>query len=179
MENTIAQLRNGDKQAFDDLFHAFWDAGVHFVQSFLPNDMSADDIVQEVFLKIWDKRLSFENEKHFKAYFYKALKNNTLKHISRQKSTEDITNDRSLESDDFFKTIIEVEFRREINQAISKLPDKRKEVILQAMAGLTVEEIAENLNISVNTVKTQKKKAYATLRDELKDIHLKILFMFM
>ncbi|MCU4158294.1 sigma-70 family RNA polymerase sigma factor [Carboxylicivirga sp. A043] len=178
MNTTISRFREGDEGAFDKLFHTFWDAGLNFVQSFLPKEDVGEDIVQEVFVKIWDKRQIFENEKHFKAYFYRALKNNTLRYITRNSPALELSSARSLEGDDFFRTIVEVEFNREVSQAIENLPKGRREIILKAMAGLTVEEIAESLNISVNTVKTQKKRAYAVLRDELKDVHLRILFIF-
>ena len=179
MDRIIARLREGDEQAFEELFHAFWDAGQRFVQSFLSNDDSCEDIVQEIFLQVWNKRHIFESEKHFKAYFYKALRNNTLKHLSRLKPSEELSTARGLESEDVFTKIVEIEFKREVSRAISMLPEKRRQVILQAMAGLTVEEIAEKLNISVNTVKIHKKKAYSDLRKELKDIHIRILFVFM
>ncbi|WP_319479065.1 sigma-70 family RNA polymerase sigma factor [uncultured Draconibacterium sp.] len=179
MDKIVAKLRDGDEQAFVELFHAFWDAGQRFVRSFISNDDICEDITQEVFLQIWDKRQIFESEKHFKAYFYKSLRNNTIKHLSRQKPSEEISNILTLESDDLFAKIVEVEFKREISRAISMLPEKRKQVILHAMAGLTVEEIAKQLNISVNTVKIHKKKAYSDLRKELKNINLRILAIFM
>lgn len=175
MEKVISRLNEGDKKAFDELFHAFWDAGLRFVQSFLPPGTSGDDIVQDVFVQLWDKRKIFEDERHFKAYYYKALRNNTIKFLTRQKPSEELAAAQGLKSDDFFRTIVEVEFQREVMQAIDKLPEKRREVILLSMAGLTVKEIADNLGISINTVKIHKKKAYSTLRDELKDSHLKAL----
>lgn len=179
MDKIVAKLRNGDEQAFVTLFHAFWDAGLRFVGSFLSNKDICEDIVQEVFLQIWDKRQLFESETHFKAYFYKALRNNTIKHLSRQKPSEELSNIKTLEGEDFFAKIVEIEFKREVARAISMLPEKRREVIIHAMAGLTVEEIAQKLNISVNTVKIHKKKAYSDLRKELKGINLRILAIFM
>jgi RNA polymerase sigma-70 factor (ECF subfamily) len=179
MDKLIARLKEGNEQAFEELFHAFWDAGERFVKSFLPNDDSCKDIVQEIFVQVWNKRHIFESEKHFKAYFYKALRNNTIKYLSRQKPSEELSDIQALESEDVFTKIMEIEFNREVSRAISMLPEKRRQVILQAMAGLTVKEIAENLNISINTVKIHKKKAYSDLRKELKDIHLRILFIFM
>lgn len=178
MDKIVAELRNGDERAFVALFHAFWDAGLRFVKTFVSNKDICEDIVQEVFLQIWDKRQIFESEKHFKAYFYKALRNNTVKHLSRQKPSEELTNIQTLESDDVFAKIVEIEFKREVSRAISLLPEKRRQVIVHAMAGLTVEEIAEKLNISVNTVKIHKKKAYSDLRKELKGINLRILAIF-
>ncbi|MCD8186840.1 MAG: sigma-70 family RNA polymerase sigma factor [Rikenellaceae bacterium] len=179
MEEIIGRLRAGDEQAFQELFHTFWDAGQRFVQSFLPAGDTAEDIVQEVFYQIWTKRTKFLSEQHFKSYFYKSLRNNTLKYISRLKPSDELALARGLESEDLFIRIVEIEFQREVSRAISRLPAKRREVIVHAMAGMSVEEIAEKLGISVNTVKIHKKKAYVTLREELKDIHTRILLIFM
>ena len=179
MDKIVAKLRDGDEQAFISLFHAFWDAGLRFVKTFVSDKDFCEDIVQEVFIQVWDKRQIFESEKHFKAYFYKALRNNTVKHLSRQKPSEELSNIKTLESEDVFAKIVEIEFKREVSRAIAMLPEKRRQVIVHAIAGLTVEEIAEQLNISVNTVKIHKKKAYSDLRKELKGIHLRVLAIFM
>jgi RNA polymerase sigma factor (sigma-70 family) len=66
--------------------------------------------------------------------------------------------------------ITEIEFNREISRAISLLSEKRREIILLSMSGMSEQMIADTLNISINTVKNQKTKAYAFLRQELKDI---------
>lgn len=71
--------------------------------------------------------------------------------------------------------MIEEEDHREVIAAISKLPKERRRVVELSMAGFSQEEIAEKMAISVNTVKTQKRKAYAFLREELK--HLFIIFL--
>ena len=179
MDKIIQRLREGDGQAFEELFGAFFAAGRRFVKSFLPEGAAADDIVQDVFLQIWDKRRMFESERHFKSYFYKALRNNTIKQLTRRKPTQELSDAGSIQSEGVFIRIIEVEFNREIARAVSLLPEKRREVILHAMSGMSVEEIAGKLGISINTVKVQKRKAYAALREELKDINTRILSIFM
>ena len=73
--------------------------------------------------------------------------------------------------------ITEIEFNREISRAVSQLPEKRRQIILLSMTGMSVEQIAEALNISINTVKSQKTKAYTSLRQELKDIS-SFVFLF-
>lgn len=179
MELLIHRLREGDEQAFEELFRAFFPAGRRFVKSLLPDDEMAEDIIQDVFLQVWDKRHIFESEMHFKGYFYKSLRNNTVKYLTRQKPVQELSSAVRIEDDDLFIKIVEVEFNREILHAVSLLPEKRREVILHAMAGMSVEEIADKLNISVNTVKVQKREAYSTLRERLKDVHMCILLSFL
>ena len=179
MEQVIDRLRQGDERAFEALFRAFFPAGWRYLGSFRVDRDTANDIIQELFLQIWNKRHLFENERHFKSYFYKSLKNNTIKYLSRQKKGIDLAHipEEHHQTDDFFLRIVEVEFNREVARAVAVLPEKRREVILHSIAGLSVEEIAQKLHVSINTVKAQKRKAYATLREKLKDINPFILFL--
>ena len=170
MDEIIKRFREGNQRAFEELFWCFFSAGRQFVKSFQVDDSSADDILQEVFIHIWDKRQAFKSEDHFKAYFYKALRNNTVKYITRNKHVLNLESAENKESDDVLLKITEIEFNREISRAISLLPEKRREIILLSMSGMSEQMIADTLNISINTVKNQKTKAYASLRQELKDI---------
>ena len=170
MDEIIKRFREGNQRAFEELFWGFLSAGRQFVKSFQVDDSSADDILQEVFIHIWDKRQAFKSEDHFKAYFYKALRNNTVKYITRNKHVLNLESAENKESDDVLLKITEIEFNREISRAISLLPEKRREIILLSMSGMSEQMIADTLNISINTVKNQKTKAYASLRQELKDI---------
>ena len=170
MDEIIKRFREGNQRAFEELFWGFFSAGRQFVKSFQVDDSSADDILQEVFIHIWDKRQAFKSEDHFKAYFYKALRNNTVKYITRNKHILNLESAENKESDDVLLKITEIEFNREISRAISLLPEKRREIILLSMSGMSEQMIADTLNISINTVKNQKTKAYASLRQELKDI---------
>lgn len=170
MEELVKRFREGDKSSFEELFRAFFTAGRRFVLSFLNDEAGADDILQEVFIQIWNKRQIFKDEAHFKAYFYKALRNNTIKKISRDKKPLEIERAEHKESDDLFVLVAQTEFNREVARAISQLPEKRRHIILMSMTGMSADEIAGALNITVNTVKSQKTKAYNFLRQELKNI---------
>ena len=170
MDEIIKRFREGNQRAFEELFWGFFSAGRQFVKSFQVDDSSADDILQEVFIHIWDKRQAFKSEDHFKAYFYKALRNNTVKYITRNKHVLNLESAENKESDDVLLKITEIEFNREISRAISLLSEKRREIILLSMSCMREQMIADTLNISINTVKNQKTKAYAFLRQELKDI---------
>ena len=98
------------------------------------------------------------------------MRNNTVKYITRNKHVLNLESAENKESDDVLLKITEIEFNREISRAISLLPEKRREIILLSMSGMSEQMIADTLNISINTVKNQKTKAYASLRQELKDI---------
>ena len=93
-----------------------------------------------------------------------------MKYITRNKHILNLESAENKESDDVLLKITEIEFKREISRAISLFPEKRREIILLSMSGMSEQMIADTLNISINTVKNQKTKAYASLRQELKDI---------
>ena len=170
MEELVLRFREGDERSFEKLFWAFFPAGRRFVKGFLIDDDAAEDILQEVFIQMWNKRESFNSESHFKAYFYKSLRNNSVKRIVRSKHPLNLDEIGNKESEDLFARITEIELNREIMRAVSQLPQKRRQIILLSISGMSSEQIADALNISINTVKSQKTKAYSSLRQELKEI---------
>lgn len=186
MEDLIKRLRDGDERSFEELFNTFFTSGRRFILTFISDKDTADEILQEVFIQIWNKRTIFKSEAHFKAYFYKSLRNNTIKRIMRSKHTleiesagNEIDSSLSRESEDLFVKITQTEFNREISRAVSLLPLKRRQIILLSLTGMSADQIAGALNITVNTVKSQKTKAYNTLRQELKNIkHFLLVLMY-
>ena len=127
-------------------------------------------MIQDVFISFWEKRDGFSNDIAIKTYLYTSVRNkclNHLKHLAVQKKHEQQLI-FELESDYFFKTnVIEEEAFNELYQEINNLPEGSRKVMLLALKGLKNHEIANTLNVSENTVKTQKKIAYSKLRSKL------------
>lgn len=119
--------------------------------------------MQETFINLWEKRGIYSDMVYFKAYLYKSLYNNALFYLRQHKVSEDVDPGIEDDTESALNAIIEEEVHREIIAAIDKLPPERRRVVELSMVGYSQEEIAEKLNISVNTVKTQKRKAYAFL----------------
>lgn len=90
--------------------------------------------------------------------------------IRQHQIAEDIDPGLEDESDSVLNAIIEEEVHRKIIEAVDKLPKERRRIVELSMSGCSQEEIVEKLALSVNTIKTQKRKAYAFLRTELKDL---------
>ena len=101
--------------------------------------------------------------------------NNALFYLRQHKISEDVDPGIEDNTETALAAIIEEEVHREIIAAIDRLPSERRRIVELSMAGHTQEEIAEKLKISVNTVKTQKRKAFAFLRAELQ--HLFVFFL--
>ena len=133
--------------------------------------------MQETFINLWEKRGIYSDMVYFKAYLYKSLYNNALFYLRQHKVSEDVDPGIEDDTESALNAIIEEEVHREIIAAIDKLPPERRRVVELSMVGYSQEEIAEKLNISVNTVKTQKRKAYAFLREKLQ--HLFVLFLML
>ena len=153
------QFNRGDERAFKKLFDSFFGASCAFVKHYIPEHEAVEDVVQET----------------FKAYLYKSLRNNALFYLRQHRVNEEVDPRLEDNTESVLNVMIEEEVHREIIAAISKLPKERRRVVELSMAGFSQEEIAEKMAISVNTVKTQKRKAYAFLREELK--HLFIIFL--
>jgi RNA polymerase sigma-70 factor (ECF subfamily) len=138
-------------------------------------------MVQDVFISFWEKRQDFDHINAVKAFLYTSVRNkclNQLKHqLVIQKNEKELI--RELESEQFFAShIIEEEVFNRLTAEIRNLPKSSQEIMLLALNGLTNPEIADELNISVNTVKTQKKIAYSKLKHKLGPVFSGILLSF-
>ena len=175
MDILLHQFNRGDERAFKKLFDSFFGASCAFVKHYIPEHEAVEDVVQETFINLWEKRGICTDMEYFKAYLYKSLRNNALFYLRQHRVNEEVDPRLEDNTESVLNVMIEEEVHREIIAAISKLPKERRRVVELSMAGFSQEEIAEKMAISVNTVKTQKRKAYAFLREELK--HLFIIFL--
>ncbi|QDO95757.1 RNA polymerase sigma-70 factor [Formosa sediminum] len=154
-----------------------------FSQSYVNNLDVAKDLVQDVFIKIWEDKIEFNNEVAIKSYLYTSVKNKSLDFLksSRFKSTEhmSVIEIDSLNKESFYlKEVVIEEASSRIEEAINTLPNKCAQIMRLSIKELTNVEIAKQLDISVNTVKAQKKIAYKRLRPLLKDYFVFIAFVF-
>ena len=161
--------KNEFKRIFDHHFKSLCAFGYRYVQE----TSVAEDMVQEVFISFWEKRENFNHEKAIKAFLYTSVRNkclNFLKHKTvLQKHEGNLIYE--LESETFFtQHVIEEETFNQLYVEIEHLPNSAQKIILLALKGLKNKEIADTLNISENTVKTQKKIAYKKLRTKLSPI---------
>ncbi len=134
------------------------------------NDLEiSKDLVQEVFIKVWEDKITFQNENHRMGYFYKAVRNKCLNHLksNRYKLTDsyELAKPEDYDNEVFFiSEAVVIETTAIIEKAINTLPDKAAQVIRLSIKDYTNKEIAKQLTISINTVKDHKKVAYLKLR---------------
>lgn len=135
--------------------------------------MVVEDIVQDTFVYIWENKHTFNDVISTKVFLYKTVKNKCLNYIKHLAVKNVYAERQALERFDenlFDSNYIKEETIRLIYYAIESLPENCKNIIDLSLKGLKNEEIAQTLNLSVNTVKTHKKTAYKILRIKLKDI---------
>lgn len=156
------------KVNFKKVFESYFSSLCVFAFKFVKDEELAKDIVQEVFVKIWNSGIEFESEKSMKVYFYLATKNTCFDHLKKEKR-KNLTNDLSeadrIEDDAVVNEIIREETYRMLEEAIEQLPEKERIVVRLNLKALTNQEIAEEMGVSVNTVKTHKLLAFRKLRE--------------
>jgi RNA polymerase sigma-70 factor (ECF subfamily) len=177
------KLRSGDEMAFEVLFRRYYSSLCFFARQFLNDVELAEETVQEMFVKIWEKRDQLHIESSVKHYFFRSVRNQCLNHIQHQKIRQQYAQnvmENSQEDINPEKYFMEVGLRKKIEDCIDALPAKRQEIFrLSREQGLKYKEIAETLNISVKTVEAQMGLALKFLRDELKEYSTHLFSLLM
>ena len=156
-EVVIRRLKNEDRSAIDDLFAYYYPRLYHFSKSILKIENEIDDILQEVFVKIWLNRRKIGNPETFNAYIFTITKNEVL-NLIRSKLRDHTFKDQLFQyavAEEYqSSTPLEYEeIKTGIDKIVANLPDKRRQVfILSRTEGLSNKEIAMQLNISEKTV---------------------------
>ena len=165
------RIRQGDNTAFSQIFQKYYQALYQFAGRFVKDAQTAENIVQDVFVKLWTNRENCLITSSLKSYLYAATRNTALNFLSREKkqlSTEDLMSDRQDTTANPEERIIENEMIDGVHKAIEKLPEKCRYVyLMKRYDDLKYHEIAEILDISINTVKTQMKRALKSLLKNL------------
>ncbi|MCM4167286.1 RNA polymerase sigma-70 factor [Arenibacter sp. H213] len=167
---------------FKHLFDTLYSPLCLFAHKYLEDIDDSKDVVQDVFLKIWQKKIIIKDKSAAKSYLYTAVRNKCLDFLKSsysQKKEQRIGLDiKQLEGDAFFaREVLLVETTEIIDKALNSLPKKHKRIIRLGMDGLSNEQIAEHLQVSVNTIKSQKKLAYSKLRLLLKNDVFRIVML--
>lgn len=178
----IVELKKGDALAFDKLFHLYSDRLYWFSKRILKNKEDSEEIVQDVFLKIWEQRAKIDEFKSFKSYLFTIAYNSIISKI-RNKEVQQSYVLLKQETPEFHTEteaqIIYSDLESLSNKIIDQLPPKRKQIFLMSrVEGLTSTEIAEKLSISKNTVENQITDALKFIREKFCNESLLALLFF-
>lgn len=154
----LARLQANDTKAFDLLFDEYAPELCRFAHGYLKNHADASDAVQECFLKLWERRHSFDEGIIFKAYLYKSAYHAVLKQLRRQRYWvfEECGSETLIEEASPGRVVEYQELEQFYQEAMAQLPPRRQQIfVLNRQEGLSYATIAKELNISVKCVENQ------------------------
>ncbi len=175
----ISRINKGDKSAIEYLYKSYYSYLCLYANKFIEDGAIAEEVVQEVFLKLWEKRGELKINTSIKAYLYRAVHNFSINTIKHNKVRENYVLDYTERSNygDAYQDVITNELNESYKKALKELPEKRREIFeLSRVEGLKYKEIADQLNISVKTVEGQMSKALIQLKSILSE-YLPTLFL--
>ncbi|MGX5818721.1 RNA polymerase sigma factor [Chitinophaga lutea] len=168
----IAGIANGDQQAFRLLFRRHYKALCYFASTITLDQPEAEDLVQETFSRLWDKRADFPDTNAIKAFLYISVRNASLNFVRQRnklgEKEQAFTYLQSAAPDTPDPLLLDVEVVQAVYGEIAQLPTQCRRVFsMSYIEGRKNDEIASVLGISYNTVRTQKLRALKLLRSSL------------
>lgn len=168
--NTVTGINEKNNRVFRAFFEKNFSSVVLFADKYLDDMAMAADIAQECFIRLWREKLTFESEDKVKGFLYVMAKRLALNELKHEAIVSRYEQRKMLESEAYFRdNVIEEEVYTMVYKAIDALAPQSRQVILLSLQELSNGEIADRLNISINSVKTLKQNAYKKLRGLLKD----------
>lgn len=171
-QEIVGAIRQGNERIFEVIFRKYYQNLCNYANSMLKEIDEAEEVVQNLFSGIWEKRAELEINISLKSYLYRAVHNhclNRIKHLKIREEYQQYANsyyESSYES--VSQSVIKNELERKIEEAIDKLPEQCRLIFrLSRFEELKYHEIAEQLGISPKTVENQIGKALKILRVEL------------
>lgn len=170
---TDQPLHLNDEVVFDRTYKSYYHPLCFYAAKFVSAD-DAEDIVENLFLRLWNKKQVFESTAHMQAFLYVAVKNACFDWIKVNKNAgqrhDRAAADSSPINEDHLDTLIKAEVLAEIYRAVNNLPAQCSKVIRMGyLEGLSNTEIAEQLGLSEQTVKNHKSRGLTILRENLSD----------
>lgn len=168
----LNELQNGNVRAFDVIFNEYYNSLSRFSFSFVKDQSKAEGIVQEVFIKLWEKRSSLVNIDNLFSYLMTMVRNQSIDHLRKEKSQmkvyKNITTEESVNTTE--EQISRNEFEEKLLLTIYKLPERcRIAFEMSRFDGCSNKEIAQKMQISIKGVEALIGRSLKFLRAELKE----------
>lgn len=173
LQEIVPELRKGSRHAFETLFKSYSPKLLSFCGRYFNNDQDCEEIVQEVFIKLWNNRENIREADTFESFLYTIAKNhiyNVLRKNIHRKAFDDynlshlLKESFNIEEEQNFAELFII-----VKSITKSLPEQRRKVfVMSRFKGFTNKEIAKELNISINTVETHIKLALKKFREVLK-----------
>jgi RNA polymerase sigma-70 factor (ECF subfamily) len=164
----LEKINSQSPTAYHELYNEYYKALVIYAANFLATTETAEDIVQEIFTTIWEKKISFISLQSLKTYLYNSTRNAALNYLKHQ----NVETGYIQYMLDTYKEITEEDTNEEevyrlLFKSIDQLPPRCREIFVLHMEGKKNEEIAQTLGLSIETVKTQKKRALQAIKKRM------------
>ncbi|MCK2156259.1 sigma-70 family RNA polymerase sigma factor [Exiguobacterium sp. 17-1] len=167
-ESLYHEMRSGDEQALEVLYEKYERLLFSFAHRFTNNDRLSEEVIQEVWMKIWNGRVDFNTDKgKFSSWVLTITRNAALDCLRREKRQPTIeVEERDGGYDEpVERTVIERETASEVRDAVSELkPDQQELIELVYFKGMTQQQISDQLHVPLGTVKTRIRSAIQALR---------------
>jgi len=182
-ESTVINLlREGNGQAFEQVFRLYFKSLHSYAYTFMKDDELAEEIVQNIFCRIWEKRSQLKIEGSLKAYLYRSVHNESLNYLKQQKNRANLQVYYGGREKEAFaqasEKIMVTELETHIQQALKELPEQCRTIFqMSRFEQLKYQQIADQLNLSVKTIENQMGKALKILRVKLAEFLTLILYI--
>jgi RNA polymerase sigma-70 factor (ECF subfamily) len=179
----IVGLRKSDHSSFQLLFDRYSEPLFMFALSYLKSRDTAEDLVQEVFLKIWNNRKSLRTDTCFRSYLFTIALNSIYKHLKKLAKLNEFKHDLLV---DFSDSEIDLNDHSDyqalidkLNELVSRMPERRRQVFTKKkFEGKSLKEIAEELDITPKTVEYHITEAMKFLKQEFEKFRIEGMVFF-
>lgn len=172
------KFENGNIKSFEKLFQELYPRLCAVADRYLHDEEQSKDVVQEAFINLWNAENAGSTILSAKSYLYTAVRNLCLNYLRDCKKNVSFPVEQIEEPDESFKTaVIEEETIALLRASIENLSPQSSRIMKYVLQGKGNQEIAEEMGISVNTVKTLKYNAMKILRDDLKGVYYILVFL--
>ena len=172
----VAQLNEGNKEAFEQLFYMYYSRVFNLARRYYLSKENSEEITQQVFIIIWEKRNSIDRDQSFESYLLAIARNLVINYLKRKTYVQRYINyvfHNESDSDFVTENIVAYQdLQNCLEYLINQLPPRRKQIfLLSRNSGLSYKDIAQELSLTESTVNTQITKALEFLREKLKQYY--------
>jgi len=177
------ELKKGDHSAFEKIFERYSKQLFQFSLSYLKSEAVAEDIVQEVFIKIWNSRSDIKTNTSFQSYLFTITLNSVRKYFNQLSRLNEVKHDIIFESSGYkpdFDDKSNYQFMLDkLEELINQMPEKRREVFIKKkLEAKSLKEISEELDITPKTVEYHITEAMRFLRSEFEKLQVQGMIFF-
>ncbi len=167
----VESLQNGDLEAFDLIFRKYGDRLYGFTFKYLKSKEDTEELVQDVFLKIWENRKNLKKESSLRAYLFTISYHNLCRFFRRKVNQEKLAKEITASASESFTLDERIDYQsvlEQVDQLIEKLPPRQREIFIKSRKeGKSTKEIAAELNLIPGTVDNHISEALKFLRKNM------------